>query len=100
MVTAVILGGTSLAGGRGSVVGTVLAVIILTVLQNGFALLQFSSYVQTTGAWYRARSSPCCWTRPSAAWTDEEAPLELHEEDRVTSALQMSQMLGRDDSRG
>lgn len=47
VVTAVILGGTSLAGGRGSVVGTVLAVIILTVLQNGFALLQFSSYVQT-----------------------------------------------------
>lgn len=47
VVTAVILGGTSLAGGRGSVVGTVLAVVILTVLQNGFALLQFSSYVQT-----------------------------------------------------
>lgn len=46
VVTAVILGGTSLAGGRGSVVGTVL-VVILTVLQNGFALLQFSSYVQT-----------------------------------------------------
>ncbi len=47
VVTAVILGGTSLAGGRGSVVGTILAVIILTVLQNGFALLQLSSYVQT-----------------------------------------------------
>jgi len=47
VVTAVILGGTSLAGGRGSVVGTILAVTILTVLQNGFALLQFSSYVQT-----------------------------------------------------
>ncbi len=47
VITAVILGGTSLAGGRGSVGGTVLAVIILTVLQNGFALLQFSSFVQT-----------------------------------------------------
>jgi len=47
VVTAVILGGTSLAGGRGSIVGTVLAVTILTVLSNGFALLQFSSYVQT-----------------------------------------------------
>ncbi len=47
VVTAVILGGTSLAGGRGSVVGTVLAVVILTVLQNGFALLQLSSFVQT-----------------------------------------------------
>ncbi|MCY7419449.1 MAG: ABC transporter permease [Chloroflexi bacterium] len=47
VVTAVILRGTSLAGGRGSVVGTVLAVVILTVLQNGFALLQLSSFVQT-----------------------------------------------------
>lgn len=47
VVTAVILGGTSLAGGRGSVFGTVVAVIILTVLQNGFALLQLSSYFQT-----------------------------------------------------
>lgn len=47
VVTAVILGGTSLSGGRGSVIGTLLAVLILGVLQNGFALLQLSSYVQT-----------------------------------------------------
>lgn len=47
VVTAVILGGTSLAGGRGSVVGTTLAVLILGVLQNGFALLGLSAYAQT-----------------------------------------------------
>lgn len=43
VVTAVILGGTSLTGGRGTVVGTLIAALVLGVLRNGFALLQFSS---------------------------------------------------------
>jgi ribose transport system permease protein len=47
VVTAVILGGTSLAGGIGGVIGTVVAVFILQVLQNGFALVGYSSAVQT-----------------------------------------------------
>jgi ribose transport system permease protein len=47
VVTAVILGGASLSGGRGSVLGTLVAVVILGVLQNGFALLSISSYLQT-----------------------------------------------------
>ena len=47
VVTAVILGGASLAGGRGTVIGTTIAVLILGVLQNGFALLGLSAYVQT-----------------------------------------------------
>lgn len=46
VVTAVILGGTSLSGGRGRLSGTLLAVAILGVVQNGFALLEFSSYLQ------------------------------------------------------
>lgn len=46
VVTAVILGGASLAGGRGTVVGTLIAVAILGVLQNGFALLGMSSFAQ------------------------------------------------------
>jgi ribose transport system permease protein len=48
VVTAVILGGTSLAGGRGSIVGTAMAVGILATLSNGFAHLQLPSYGQTT----------------------------------------------------
>jgi ribose/xylose/arabinose/galactoside ABC-type transport system permease subunit len=47
VITAVILGGASLTGGRGRMVGTLVAVGILGVVQNGFALLQFSSYTQT-----------------------------------------------------
>ena len=47
VVTAVILGGASLAGGRGTVVGTLLAVAILGVLRNGFSLMLLPSSVQT-----------------------------------------------------
>lgn len=47
VITAVILGGASLKGGRGSLVGTLIAVAILGVLQNGFALLQWSSFAQS-----------------------------------------------------
>lgn len=46
VITAVILGGASLRGGRGTLLGTFAAVAILGVLQNGFALLQFSSYLE------------------------------------------------------
>jgi len=46
VVTAAILGGASLAGGRGTMVGTLIAVAILGVLQNGFALLSLSVYTQ------------------------------------------------------
>ncbi len=48
VVTAVILGGASLKGGRGTMFGTLIAVAILGVLQNGFALLQFSSFLEDT----------------------------------------------------
>jgi ribose transport system permease protein len=46
VVTAAILGGASLAGGRGTLVGTLIAIGILGVLQNGFALLSLSVYTQ------------------------------------------------------
>jgi ribose transport system permease protein len=46
VITAVILGGASLTGGRGTMIGTLVAVGILGVVQNGFALLQYSDYTQ------------------------------------------------------
>ena len=46
VVTAVILGGASLTGGKGTVVGTIVAVAILGMLNNGFALLGSSSAAQ------------------------------------------------------
>ena len=46
VIAAIILGGTSLYGGRGSVWGTVLAVLILGTLNNGLTLLDISSFWQ------------------------------------------------------
>ena len=44
VVTAVVLGGASLAGGRGGIVGTILAVLILGVLANGLIQLRIPSF--------------------------------------------------------
>jgi ribose transport system permease protein/L-arabinose transport system permease protein len=46
-ITAVLLGGTALTGGKGSVLGTVLGVIVLGTLNNGLLLLGVSSYWQS-----------------------------------------------------
>jgi ribose transport system permease protein len=46
VITAVILGGTSLSGGKGSIVGTLLGVLILRTVDNGLILLGVSSYFQ------------------------------------------------------
>jgi ribose transport system permease protein len=46
VIAAIILGGTSLFGGRGSAWGTLLAVLILGTLNNGLTLLNVSSFWQ------------------------------------------------------
>ncbi|HST41437.1 MAG TPA: ABC transporter permease [Conexibacter sp.] len=46
VLAAVILGGTALMGGRGSVVGTLLGVLLLGVINNGLTLLSAPSYWQ------------------------------------------------------
>ncbi len=46
VVTAIVLGGASLSGGRGSVLGTLLGLMIIGVLNNGLILLNVSSYWQ------------------------------------------------------
>jgi len=45
-IAAVVIGGTSLSGGRGSVLGTVLGCLIIGVLNNGLFLLNVSPFWQ------------------------------------------------------
>lgn len=47
-IAAVIIGGTSLMGGRGSVARTVLGITLISVLTNGFGLLNVDTNVQFT----------------------------------------------------
>lgn len=46
VVAAVLLGGASLDGGRGTVIGTILGVLILGTLTNGLTILNVSSFWQ------------------------------------------------------
>lgn len=46
VVTAIVLGGASLAGGRGTLTGTVLGLVIIQVLNNGLILLDVPSFWQ------------------------------------------------------
>ena len=46
VVAAVILGGTSLTGGRGSLIGTLLGVLVLKVIDNGIIILRWDQDLQ------------------------------------------------------
>lgn len=45
-ITAVIMGGTPLHGGQGALIGTTVAVLLLSSIRNGLTLLRISSYYQ------------------------------------------------------
>ena len=45
-ITAAIIGGTSLNGGKASVIGAMLGALIMSVLQNGLTLINVPAYYQ------------------------------------------------------
>ena len=46
VIAGVVIGGTSLLGGRGSVISTVLGVFILGVISNGLNIIGVATYYQ------------------------------------------------------
>ena len=46
VIAAVVVGGTSLSGGRGTVIGTLIGALIIGVIDNGMNLMQINSYAQ------------------------------------------------------
>ena len=46
VIAAVVVGGTSLSGGSGRVLGTLIGAFIISVIQNGMNLLAIESYKQ------------------------------------------------------
>ena len=46
VIAAVILGGVSLSGGKGNMIGTFLGVFLMAMIQNGMVLLSIESYYQ------------------------------------------------------
>ncbi len=46
VVAAVVLGGASIQGGRGSIIGTVLGVSVITIINTSLALMKIPSYFQ------------------------------------------------------
>ncbi|MEA2026963.1 MAG: ABC transporter permease, partial [Chloroflexota bacterium] len=45
-IAAVVLGGTSLAGGRGTIIGTVIGALVIGTLNNGLTLMGISSFMK------------------------------------------------------
>lgn len=45
-IAAVVVGGTALSGGKGSVLGSLLGVLFITIVKNAFVLLEISLYYQ------------------------------------------------------
>ncbi|MGE6304876.1 ABC transporter permease [Serratia liquefaciens] len=46
VIAAVVVGGTALSGGRGSMLGTLLGVLVITLIGNGLVLLGINSFFQ------------------------------------------------------
>lgn len=47
VIAAVVIGGASLVGGEGTILGSIIGAAIMAVLRNAFVLLQFPIYMQT-----------------------------------------------------
>ncbi|MGB8315042.1 MAG: ABC transporter permease, partial [Aestuariivirga sp.] len=47
IITMVLLGGVSIFGGRGSIIGVLFSILIVLNLRNGMALMNITGHIQT-----------------------------------------------------
>jgi ribose/xylose/arabinose/galactoside ABC-type transport system permease subunit len=45
-ITAVVLGGTSITGGKGTLIGSLLGALLITIIANGLDLMNVGSFIQ------------------------------------------------------
>ena len=81
-IAATVIGGTSLLGGEGTVVGTLIGALIMAVLRNGLNLLGVSSFFQQVviGSVIIAAVLIDMWLKRRAAvsWQSESDPRRSH----------------------
>jgi ribose transport system permease protein len=79
VLTVVIVGGTSLAGGRGAIWRTAVGIAILATLQNGFNLLDIDAYYQNIikGVIIIAALASVNWSRLRRTRPAQSAPLDI-----------------------
>ena len=73
-ITAVVLGGTSLFGGRGTIIGTLIGALIIGVVRNGLVLMGVASSTRS--------SSPASWS--SSPWPSTRSRGGAHEHTQRT----------------
>ena len=73
-IAAVVLGGTSILGGRGSYLGTVAGVILITLLQSILSVMQMPEAGGRSSM--ASSSSPCCCSTAARRRAARLAPME------------------------
>ena len=103
VIASVVIGGTSLFGGSGTIFGTVVGTILIGVLLNGLVLLNVSSYIQQIiiGVIIVLAVAFDTFAKSGGARSDSRGrrPLYARRSSFAAAAASISQTAGRSDGR-